>query len=151
MALYVALFLAPILLELAVLFRIGPALVFNTCKLSRSAISYLVGLNALGIQMLKLLCIKWKNRRKFEMFSEMPDWLVAFFGLSGFLIAGFYGYVLDKVVPDYLETANKIPFGDWGWIGWMLAAILAALGGTVWHFGSIAWRCNGILRDRWYK
>lgn len=101
--------------------------------------------------MLKLLIAKWRGRKKYKAFTEMPDWFIVFFALSGFLVAGFYGYVLEKVAPDYLETANKTPLDQWGWKGWLLTAILAALGFMVWHFGSIAWRCNEILRDRWYK
>ena len=101
--------------------------------------------------MLKSLISKWKSRKKYKTFFEMPDWLVAFFALSGFLVAGFYGYVLGKVIPEYLEAANKVPLSQWGWQGWLLTGILAALGFMVWHFGSISWRCNGILRDRWYK
>lgn len=101
--------------------------------------------------MLKSLYAKWRNRKTYKTYAEMPDWMVAYLALSGFLVAGFYGYVLSKVVPDYLETANKVPLNEWGWKGWLLTAILVALGFTVWHFGSIAWRCNGLLRDRWYK
>jgi hypothetical protein len=99
--------------------------------------------------MLKSFIAKWQNRKSYT-FAEMPDWLVAIFALFSFLIAGFYGYVLEKVVPEYLETANKIPLDQWGWKGWLVTAILASLSFMVWHFSSIAWRCNGILRDRWY-
>jgi hypothetical protein len=51
----------------------------------------------------------------------MPGWLVALFALSGFLVAGFYEYVLGRVVPVYLETANKIPVSNWGWRGWLVS------------------------------
>lgn len=101
--------------------------------------------------MLKILCSKWKARRKFRTFEEMPDLLVAFFGLSGFLIAGFYSFVLGKVLPDYLEVANQVPLNRWGPEGWLVAAILVVLGSAIWHFGSISWRCSGLLRDRHYK
>ncbi|KOC22246.1 hypothetical protein GL58_07195 [Comamonas testosteroni] len=101
--------------------------------------------------MFKAILAKWKNRKKYKTFEEMPDPLVVFFGLSGFLVSGSYGWVLSKVVPDFLEIANRIPLSQWGWKGWVLTSIIAALGFMVWHFGSVAWRCNGILRDRWYK
>ena len=81
----------------------------------------------------------------------MPDWLVAFFALSGFLVAGFYGYILSKAAPEYLEIANKIPFSQWGWQGWLCSILLASLGLMVWFFGSVSLRCNGILHERWYK
>jgi hypothetical protein len=101
--------------------------------------------------MLNSLISKWKSRKKYQTFTEMPDWLVASFALSGGLVAGFYGYILRKVIPDYLEIANKVSLSDWGWQGWFLTTILATLAFMAWHFGSIAWRCNGTLRDRWYK
>ncbi|WP_158023337.1 hypothetical protein [Candidatus Nitrospira inopinata] len=101
--------------------------------------------------MLKSPISRWKSRKKYKTFSEMPDLLVACFAISGFLVAGFCRYVLGKVVPEYLEAANKVPLSQWGWQGWLLSTILAAFGFMVWHCGSISWRCNGILRDRWYK
>lgn len=101
--------------------------------------------------MLKSLISKWKSRKQYRTFSEMPDWLVAFFAIFGFLIADFYSYVLEKVVPEYLETANNVPLSQWSWQGWLLSALLATLEFIVWHFGSLSWRCSGILRDRWYK
>ena len=81
----------------------------------------------------------------------MPDWLVALFAISGFMIAGFYGFVLSDVLSGYLEIANKTPLGSWGKKGLLVTAILGALGLMTWHFGYIALHCNGILRDRWYK
>ncbi|MCP9471349.1 MAG: hypothetical protein NNA30_01260 [Nitrospira sp.] len=59
--------------------------------------------------MLKSLISKWKSRKQHGTFSEMPDWLVAFFAIFGFLIAGFYSYVLGKVVPECLKIANNVP------------------------------------------
>jgi hypothetical protein len=60
---------------------------------------------------LRLLVAKWQGRKKYTIFVELPDFLVAFFALFGFLVTGFYGYILGKVVRDYLETANKVPLG----------------------------------------
>jgi len=101
--------------------------------------------------MFESLISKWKNRKKYKTFTEMPDLLVIFFALPSFLVASYYGYVLAKVLPDYLDVANKVPFSQWGLKGWLLSTILAALAFMVWHFGSVSWRCNSILRDRWYK
>ncbi|MCA1957718.1 MAG: hypothetical protein LDL14_04215 [Nitrospira sp.] len=57
--------------------------------------------------MLKSLISKWKSCKKYKTFSEMPDWLVAFFAISGFLIAGFYSYVLGKVVPEFRNSKQS--------------------------------------------
>ena len=97
------------------------------------------------------LWIAWKTRKKFASYAEMPTVFVAFFALCGFLVSGFYGFVLAKVVPEYLEVANKTPLDTWGIKGWLLTAILGALGLTTWFFGSIAVRCNTILRERLFK
>lgn len=101
--------------------------------------------------MLNKLKETWKNRKKYPTYAEMPTVLVAFFAITGFLVSGFYGYVLAKVVPDYLEVANKVSPDAWGLKGWFLTAILVVLGITTWFFGSIAWRCNNILRERLFK
>jgi len=101
--------------------------------------------------MLRSLQTKWKNRKKYATFSDMPDWMVATLALSGFLVAGYYGFLLVRVIPVYLTIANKIPLSKWSWNGWLLSTILATLGLVAWYFGSIARRCNGILRDRWFK
>lgn len=101
--------------------------------------------------MFKTVHAKWHNRKKYKTFAEMPDAFVVFFALSGFLISSSYGWVLTKTMPDLLEVLKRIPLNEWGGKGWVLSITLAAISLTVWHFGSIAWRCNGILRDRWYK
>ena len=93
---------------------------------------------------------KWHGRKIYNTFAEMPDSLLTFFGTSSFLVAGFYGYALGKFLPGYLDAANAVPFTDWGLLGWFLTAVFVTLGIMLWYFGSIAWRCNGLLRERWF-
>jgi hypothetical protein len=101
--------------------------------------------------MLKSLVVRWQGRKKYP-FSEMPDSEVAFFALSGSLVAGYYSYIFGKAALDYIEIANRVPLGEWGWQVWYLTAILAALGFLTWFFGSmVALPCTGILRERWFK
>lgn len=102
-------------------------------------------------RLVKRLYGKWKSRKKYPSFGDMPTILVSFFGLAGFTVSGFYGFVLSKSVPLFVEIGNKIPLSDWGWKGGTVAAILIALAYVTWVFGSIAWRCNSILRDRLFK
>jgi H+/Cl- antiporter ClcA len=101
--------------------------------------------------MFKHLILKWENRSRYNTLSEAPDWLLAYYAVSGFLVSGFYGYVLSKTIPEYLEIFNKMPMTQWGWQGWLSSILLALLSLIVWIFGSIFWRCNGLLRERWYK
>lgn len=92
-----------------------------------------------------------KFAQEVRKYSEMPDWLVALFAISGLLIAGFYGFVLHEVLPGYLEIANKVPLSEWGSEGLLVTPMLAGLGVVTWHFGYVACCCNGILSERWYK
>lgn len=101
--------------------------------------------------MLRPIYTKWSERKRYKTFAEMPDWLLAVLAITGFLVAGYYGYVLKNILPDYLTTADSMRLSAWGYKGWLLTTILAVLGLMTWQFGSIAWRCNGILRDRWFK
>lgn len=102
-------------------------------------------------KLLNKLWTAWKTRKKFASYAEMPTALVAFFALTGFFVSGFYSFVLAKVVPEYLDVTNRIPLDAWGIKGWLLSAILGAIGLTAWYFGSITVRCNTILRERLFK
>lgn len=103
------------------------------------------------MSVLKKIENAWENRGKYPSHADMPTVLVAGFSIAGFCVSGFYGFVLTKVVPDYLDVANKTPLDAWGIKGWLLTAILVVLGLTTWFFGSIAMCCNKILRERWFK
>lgn len=94
---------------------------------------------------------KWRSRPQYPTFSEMPDPLLVFFAVSGFLVSGYFGYVLASVVPDFLKVANMTPVAQWGWRGLLSVLLLGGLSVYVWLFGSVALRCNTILRDRWFK
>lgn len=81
----------------------------------------------------------------------MPNGLLSFFALAGFIVAGYFGFVLQKVIPDFIDVANKTPISDWGWKGCMVLIILGFLAFIVWLFGSVSLRCNGLLKDRLFK
>jgi hypothetical protein len=91
---------------------------------------------------------KWKSRKKYRTFKEMPTAFVTYFGVSGVIVSGGYGSILKKVVPSYLDVVDKIPLAAWGWKGWFVTAFLASICLVTWIFSSIAWRCNNILRER---
>ncbi|SCY42703.1 hypothetical protein SAMN05216420_10648 [Nitrosospira sp. Nl5] len=101
--------------------------------------------------MLNNLYGKWKSRTRYPSYADMPTPLVSFFAACGFLVSGFDAYVLAGTMPLYLEEANSIPLGSWGLKGWLLTVLLALLGLRMWFFGSLALRCNSILRDRLFK
>ncbi len=97
------------------------------------------------------LFAKWHARRRYSKLVDMPSPLVAFFGLAGFIIAGWHGLVVSKILPDFLKTADSLPLNHWGWKGWLLLLVISLMGLWIWLFGSLAFRCNQILRDRWYQ
>lgn len=92
----------------------------------------------------------WKRRKRYDKYEQMPDWLLVVLGAPSFLITAYYGYVLAQAVPDYLRIANSLSLTAWGWQGWLLSLGLSWMAMAVWHFGSIAWKCNEVLRGRWY-
>lgn len=100
--------------------------------------------------MLKNLYGKWKSRTRYASYADMPTALVSFFAATGFLVSGYDAYVLAKVMPLYIEEANSVPL-VWGLKGWLLTVGIALLSLRTWFFGSLAWRCNSILRDRLFK
>lgn len=101
--------------------------------------------------MLNSIRLKWQSRRRYKSVSDMSDLCVAILGLLSFLPGSYLMFVLSGCMPQYLRTANSIPLSSWGWRGWMVSAILAMLAFLCWLCGNIAWRCNGIIRDRWFK
>jgi hypothetical protein len=101
--------------------------------------------------MFKNLYGKWKSRIRYSSYTDMPTALISIFAAIGFLVSGFDAYVLSKTMPLYIETANSIPLSSWGLQGWFLTVLIALIGLRTWYFGSLAWRCNSILRDRLFK
>lgn len=93
----------------------------------------------------------WRRRKTYKSYTEMPDFLVAFFGASSAIVASFYGYVLTHVMPSYIHTANTVALSRWGWMGFVATVLIGMLALLVWHFSSIALQCNTVLRARWYK
>jgi hypothetical protein len=102
--------------------------------------------------MLKNLYGKWKNRRKnqikYSSFDDFPIGVNAFLFAYGSLGAWGFGYPLAKVMPVYLETANSIPLGSWGWKGWYLTFLLAVSVPATWLCSLLARRCGDILYKR---
>ncbi|MHB1014355.1 MAG: hypothetical protein ACYC2W_03625 [Desulfurivibrionaceae bacterium] len=93
---------------------------------------------------------KWK-KYSYSSYEEMPTPLVAVSGITGFILSSLLGYLLVKVGTPYLELASNSSLDAWGLEGWFVTAIFAGIGLAFWFFGSLAWRCNSILRERLFK
>ncbi|MFU0429133.1 hypothetical protein, partial [Acinetobacter baumannii] len=96
----------------------------------------------------KNIVLKFKKLKKRE-FKEMPDYLLVIFGASAFLISSYWGFVVTEVTPDFIRAVNKQAHIDI--LGISLGTILLALAAEVWFFGAIAFRCNNLLYERWFK
>lgn len=83
--------------------------------------------------------------------KELPTAVLMVLGSASFAIAGFYGILLAKVVPDFVAVGNRVTLTAWGWPGFSLLGVLAGLGALVWFHGNIAATCNGILRQRLFE
>lgn len=99
---------------------------------------------------MKSVYARWRERKTYVSYESMPNWLVIIYGSSCFAVSGYFGLVLSASMPKYLEVANTVHPNQWGMQGWGALALILFFSLVVWHHGSIALRCNTILRDRWY-
>ncbi len=45
-----------------------------------------------------------------------------FFALMAVFV--FHGFLLIEIAPNFLKTANKTPFFQWGWMSWLLFSLV---------------------------
>lgn len=67
--------------------------------------------------------------RKRKSWDEVSTWGLAMFGLIATTEAGYYGYMLEKFAPDFLEIANAQPIASWS------SATFLACAGIISGFG----------------
>lgn len=92
----------------------------------------------------------WKRRKRYK-YGEMPDFLLVVLGVPAFLVSSFCWFLVAQHTPDFLDVANRLPLSQWGWKGWLFAAILAWLTIKAWYFTTVALQCNEVLRGRWFR
>jgi hypothetical protein len=101
--------------------------------------------------MMKSQIKKFNSWEKYSNCSDMPDWLLVLLGAPSFLASCFFSQITFPILPEYFAILIKTNIYEWGWQGWYVTFTLAGFGFLIWHFGSIAWQCNRVLQDRWYK
>jgi hypothetical protein len=94
---------------------------------------------------------KFYSWEKYSNCSDMPSWLLVFFGAPSFFATWFLSYSLYQILPEYYAIVIKTNIYEWGWQGWFVTFIFAVVGLFIWHFASITSQCNKVLQDRWYK
>ncbi|WP_312596104.1 hypothetical protein [Stutzerimonas nitrititolerans] len=88
------------------------------------------------------------TRQRKKSFEELNDWLIAAWGVSAFLVAGYWGLMLGDVVPEFIKIVNENGISLTA-VG--LAILLGGFGISVWFFGCISARCHALLYERWFK
>lgn len=81
-------------------------------------------------------------------FAEMHWSVLALLGAASFLVAGYFGLALSKIVPSLIDTTNKYGLPPLAVGLWLLIGVYAV---GIWYFGCIASRCHTVLYDRWFK
>jgi H+/Cl- antiporter ClcA len=90
-----------------------------------------------------------KRLPHYPTYEDMPSLLLFILFCSAGLVSGYYGMALAKVLPMYIESANKSK--ELGTAGIAIGVFLLGLMLFVYYFAETALRCRKILRDRWFK
>lgn len=83
-----------------------------------------------------------------KQFADLSSLWLALLGSASFVVAGYWGLLLGKVLPDYIEAVNSHGFSP---LAIALAVIFAGLGSAVWWQGAISYRCNELLFERHFR
>jgi hypothetical protein len=99
------------------------------------------------------LTTMWRQRKIYITFADMPNGRLASLGLSAVVVTAVFGPLL-QCWPEYLRTAS-MP-GAFGSLrvaatGVGLGLFLLAMSFVVWVYGTIAWRCQSLLRERLFR
>jgi len=96
--------------------------------------------------------IRSKGKPKQERpFSELPSVALAVLGAVSFLFFAWIASIVYKVTPEAVAIGNSLPFGAWGWKGYWLFAILAAMAIAMWGSWTLASRCQAVIVERYLK
>ena len=93
---------------------------------------------------------KGRSKQK-RLFSELPSVALAGLGAVSFLFFAWVASIVYKVTPEAVAIGNSLPLGAWGWKGYWLFAILAALAMAMWGSWTLASRCQAIIVERYFK
>ncbi len=89
-----------------------------------------------------------QNRPIYLTWEAMPDGLLLFFFISSSLPATYWGYVLTKLYPLYIDAFNEAGLTI---IGGVMSLVMLVLASQVWIFGCISKRSGELIYGRWFK
>lgn len=89
----------------------------------------------------------FRTRRTYQL-HELNDWVVALVGSVSFLIAGYWGMGVLKVLPEVISVIDQHGVTL---LGAAILVFLGALGSGIWFFGCIAARCHALLFKRHFR
>ena len=89
-----------------------------------------------------------QNRKIYPTWEAMPDGLLLFFFISSSLPATYWGYVLTKLYPLYIDAFNEAGLTL---IGGVVSLVMLVLVSQVWFFGCISKRSGELIYGRWFK
>lgn len=109
----------------------------------------LLGVKGDSKNMKVLKYISWKlSRKKEKTFEELSSWFVAPIGALAFLAASYPGVMFTEVVPEFVETINRVGLDT---TAVKIAFILGIYAIAAWCFGCIAAKCHSVLYERWFR
>lgn len=89
-----------------------------------------------------------QRRPIYKTWEAMPDGLLLFFFVSSSLPAIYWGYVLTKLYPLYIDAFNEAGLTL---IGAVVSLLMLVLASQVWFFGCISKRSGELIYGRWFK
>ena len=93
---------------------------------------------------LKKLRAKYPKRT----LDEVHTVILALIGALAFIVATYYGFILNKHIPSLIDATNTEGITVMAIGLWSIMGIIAIV---MWFYGCIAARCHGIIYDRMFK
>ena len=92
---------------------------------------------------------RYLRLRERKSWDDVPTWGLMMFGLIATMEAGYYGFVLQKFAPDFLEIANAQPIESWASATFLACvAILSGIGLQFFIWSVAAAGLMAILQKR---
>ncbi|CCN80768.1 hypothetical protein VIBNISFn27_250004 [Vibrio nigripulchritudo SFn27] len=99
------------------------------------------------IDLIRNIMTYYRDKKR-TYFEDLNSLVLALVGMTSFLVAGYFGLNLSKIVPNFVKIANQNPINKDAII---IALLLGSYGLVFWFFGCIAARCHSLIYERWFR